>query len=59
MRVGILCASDSEVAPFLPVIDDCKITEKAMLKIYEGTIQGMAVVVMFSGVGKVNAAIAA
>lgn len=59
MRVGIICASDSEVAPFLPIIDECKITERAMLKFYEGKINGMAVVALFSGVCKVNAAIAA
>lgn len=59
MRVGIICASDSEVAPFLTIIDECKITEKAMLKFYEGKINGIAVVTLFSGVCKVNAAIAA
>lgn len=59
MRAGIICASDSEVAPFLPIIDECKITEKAMLKFYEGTINGIEVVALFCGVCKVNAAIAA
>ena len=59
MRVGILCASDSELAPFLPIIDACNVTEKAMLKFYEGTINGVAVVALYSGVCKVNAAIAA
>ncbi len=58
MRVGIICAGDREVAPFLPIIDECKITEKAMLKFYEGKINGIAVVTLFSGVCKVNAAIA-
>ena len=58
MRVGIICASDSELAPFLPQIDECKITKKAMLKFYEGKIYGTAVVALFSGVCKVNAAIA-
>ena len=58
MRVGIICAGDTELAPFLPVISDCKITEKAMLKFYEGTIDGVEVVALFSGVCKVNAAIA-
>lgn len=29
MRVGIICAGDREVAPFLPMIHDCKMTEKA------------------------------
>ena len=59
MRVGIICASDSEAAPFLPIIEGCTVTEKAMLRFYEGTISGIAVVVLFSGVCKVNAAIAA
>ena len=35
-----------------------KTTEKAMLKFYEGTISDVEVVVLFSGVCKVNAAIA-
>lgn len=59
MRVGIICAGDSELTPFLPLIDGCRITEKAMLKFYEGTINGTAVVALFSGVCKVNAAVAA
>ena len=58
MRVGIICAGDKEVAPFLPIISECKTTEKAMLKFYEGKISDVEVVVLFSGVGKVNAAIA-
>lgn len=58
MRIGIICASDSELDPFLPIIDECKITERAMLKFYEGNINGIAVVTLFSGVCKVNAAIA-
>ena len=58
MRVGIICAGDREVAPFLPMICECKTTEKAMLKFYEGTISDVEVVVLFSGVCKVNAAIA-
>lgn len=58
MKVGIICAGDREVAPFLPIIEECKITEKAMLKFYEGTISGVEVIVLYSGVCKVNAAIA-
>lgn len=58
MRIGIICAGDMELAPFLPIIDECKITEKAMLKFYEGTIRDIEVVALFSGVCKVNAAIA-
>lgn len=58
MKIGIVCAGDDELAPFLPVISNCKITEKAMLRFYEGQIQGVETVVLFSGVCKVNAAIA-
>ena len=58
MKIGIICAGDTELAPFLPIIDECKTSEKAMLKFYEGKISGMEVVVLFCGVCKVNAAIA-
>lgn len=58
MKIGILCASDQELAPFLSEIEDCKVVERAMLKFYEGQIQGIKVVSLFSGVCKVNAAIA-
>ena len=58
MKVGIICAGDTEVAPFLPIIEDCKISEKAMLKFYEGKIADVDIVTLFSGVCKVNAAIA-
>lgn len=58
MRIGILCAGDSEVVPFINMLDEYIITEKAMLKFYEGKIEGIDVVTLFTGVCKVNAAIA-
>lgn len=58
MKIGIICAGDTELAPFLPIIEECKTSEKAMLKFYEGKISGMEVIVLFCGVCKVNAAIA-
>ena len=58
MKVGIICAGDTEVAPFLPIIEDCKTSEKAMLKFYEGKIADVDIVTLFAGVCKVNAAIA-
>ncbi len=58
MRVGIICAGDREVAPYLPIIKDCQVTRKAMLNFHEGTIHGVNVVALYSGVCKVNAAIA-
>ena len=58
MKIGILCAGDDELAPFLPQIKEMKITEKAMLRFYEGKLAGTDVVTLYSGVCKVNAAIA-
>lgn len=58
MKIGIICAADEELAPFLSLIKECKIVEKAMLKFYVGKIDGIKVVALFSGVCKVNAAIA-
>lgn len=59
MRIGILCAGDREAAPFLPEIRNARITEKAMLRFYEGQIKGVDTVTLYSGVCKVNAAVAA
>lgn len=57
-KIGIICAGDSEVEPFLTHLQNSRISKKAMLEIYEGTIDGVPVVTLFSGVCKVNAAIA-
>ncbi|MCE5236209.1 MAG: 5'-methylthioadenosine/adenosylhomocysteine nucleosidase [Clostridiaceae bacterium] len=57
-KVGIVCAGDKELAPFLSHIENIAVTEKAMLKFYAGRINGMPVVALYSGVCKVNAAIA-
>ena len=59
MKIGILCAGDREAAPYFPWIEHERVTQKAMLSVHEGTIDGMEVAVLFSGVCKVNAAIAA
>ena len=58
MKFGIVCAGDEELAPFLSMMDHCKVIEKARLKFYEGQIDGTEIVALFSGVCKVNAAIA-
>lgn len=57
-KIGILCAGDTEVAPFLPMLSECVVTEKALLKFYEGMLGSRNVVTLFSGVCKVNAALA-
>ena len=58
-KVGILCASDTELAPFLQELEVVRSTEKAMLKFWEGNIRKIPVVAVYSGVCRVNAAIAA
>ena len=56
--VGIICASDTELEPFLKYINFVKITKKSMLEFYEGAIDNVKVVAVYSGVCKVNAAVA-
>ncbi len=58
IKVGVICAGDVELEPFLSHIQNCSITEKAMLKIYEGQINGIPITTLYNGVCKVNAAIA-
>ncbi len=58
-KIGILCAGDSELAPFLPHLEHARTSEKPLLKFYEGTLCGLPAVLLYSGVCKVNAAIAA
>ncbi|MGL5416232.1 MAG: 5'-methylthioadenosine/adenosylhomocysteine nucleosidase [Clostridium sp.] len=59
MKIGILCAGDSELEPFISMMDKPGVKEKAMLKFYEGKIEGINIVTLFTGVCKVNAAIGA
>ena len=58
-KVGIICAGDREFAPFIPHIERARTHQRAMLTIHEGEIAGVPVAGLFSGVCKVNAAIAA
>lgn len=57
-KIGIICASDEELNPFLENISILKTIEKAMLKFYVGTLNNVNVIAVYSGVCKVNAAIA-
>ena len=59
MKIGILCAGDREFAPFLPRLTEVRTTTRAMLTIHEGKLAGVEVAALYSGVCKVNAAIAA
>lgn len=57
-KIGIICAGDDELAPFLEELEVSGTVEKAMLKFYEGKLCGFEVVILFCGACKVNAAIA-
>lgn len=58
-KIGIICATDDEISPVLSHLTKTEMTEKAMLKYYEGQMEGVDVAAVFCGVCKVNAAIAA
>lgn len=59
MKIGIICASDRELAPFGRLISNRKYSQTALLTVCEGTIAKVPVAALYSGVCKVNAAIAA
>lgn len=59
MKAGILCASDDELAPFLSSMQCRTVLKKAKLTFHCGKIANVDAVAVFSGVCKVNAAIAA
>ena len=56
--IAILCPSDTELAPFLPLLTELREHEQAMLRIYQGRLDGLPVVALYSGVCKVNTALA-
>lgn len=58
-KTGIVCADESELAPFLPHLQSCARSERAMMTIYEGTIGRTPVAAAACGMCKVNAALAA
>jgi len=58
MKIGIIGAMDEEVKILKDKIEDCKKTEIAGSEFYTGTIYGQEVILLKSGIGKVNAAMA-
>jgi 5''-methylthioadenosine/S-adenosylhomocysteine nucleosidase len=58
LKIGILCAADGELEPFISHINNCTESQIAKLKVYEGDINGLKIAALYSGVCKVNAAIA-
>ena len=58
-KVGILCACEKEVIPYITNLKNKKTTEYAMHTFYTGKLNDINVVAVFSGCGKINAAITA
>lgn len=56
--IGIVCATETERDPFLACMSDVREHAHGMLVAYEGRLSGADVFLIFSGIGKVNAAIA-
>ncbi|WP_407885890.1 5'-methylthioadenosine/adenosylhomocysteine nucleosidase [Levilactobacillus sp. N40-8-2] len=55
MTFGILCAMEEEIKELHDVLQDAKTTDIHGLEFYEGTISGQQVVLVRSGIGKVEA----
>ena len=55
--IGIIGAMEVEVASLKERMQDVEITHKASMEFYQGTLNGKEVVVVRSGIGKVNAAV--
>ena len=53
--IGIIGAMEQEVARIKEKMQHVTITTKASMDFYEGTLEGKKVVVVRSGIGKVNA----
>ncbi len=58
-KIGILCACEKEVTPYIANMYDINTSEFAMHTFYSGKIKDVDVVAVFSGCGKINAAITA
>ena len=58
-KLGIIGAMDVEVAALKENMLDLTVTQRAGMEYYEGTLEGLPVVVVQCGVGKVNAAMCA
>ena len=56
-KLGIIGAMDIEVALLKEQLTDPKVTHKAGSEFWEGTLNGLPVVIVRCGVGKVNAAL--
>ncbi|MHC5310289.1 5'-methylthioadenosine/S-adenosylhomocysteine nucleosidase [Myroides sp. LJL116] len=58
LKIGVIFAGDQELAPFLPLLENCQVESKAMLKFYKGSFKGLEIIALYCGVCKTNAALA-
>ncbi len=56
MKTGIIGAMDEEVRMFIDAMEEKKEIKKAGMTFYEGRLKGVPVVIVKSGIGKVNMA---
>ena len=56
-RIGIIGAMELEVEELKSQMEEVTVKEKASMEFYQGTLNGKEVVVVRSGIGKVNAAV--
>ena len=56
-KIGIIGAMEEEVAALREKLSDVQMLRKASMDFYAGTLHGKEVVVVRSGIGKVNAGI--
>lgn len=59
MKLGIIGAMDVEIQTLKEVMENLTVSKKAGTEYYEGTLEGLPVVLVKCGIGKVNAAIGA
>lgn len=57
--LGIICAMEEELAPLKKIIKLDESRRKARMEFFRGTINDLSVVMVVSGIGKVNAAVCA
>ena len=56
-RIGIIGAMELEVEELKSQMEEVTVKEKASMEFYQGTLNRKEVVVVRSGIGKVNAAV--
>lgn len=59
MTIGIICAMEEELAPLKKVMSIKETRSKARMEFIKGTLEEKDVVMVISGIGKVNAAVCA